>query len=750
MRTTLRSVTAATLLMITGVSHADEPITAAALLKQMTLEEKAGQLAQVFYIGGSKAVEESVRKGQVGSIALASNPKTLNRLQHLAVEQSRLHIPLLIGFDVIHGLQTIFPVPIGMAASWDPAMVEAAQSIAANEARAAGVHWAFAPMVDIARDPRWGRMVEGAGEDPYLGAAMAVAQTRGFQGGRTVQPGHIIAGPKHFAGYGASLGGRDYDEVNLSNAELWNVYLPPFKAAVEAGAGNIMSAYMSLNGVPGAANRWLLDDVLRNTWKFDGFVVSDANGVRNLVAQGVAADAPDAATRALTAGVDLEMSVMPNPMYAELVTAVKSGRLAESVLDTAVLRLLQAKIDLGLFKNPYVDEAQAERTLRAPEHRVQARIAAERAAVLLKNDGQLLPLSRDKLRSIAVVGPFAESQRDLLGPWVFAYNLAETSSIAAGVREAAGTAIRVDVAAGVPIPTRKFPSPFTALDSAPRPKPWSAEQSKAEWSKAQTVAANADVIVLTLGQNWEMSGEVASSSSLALPAEQLRLLDAMVATGKPVVAVLINGRPLDLSDVVKRVPAILEAWYPGTQGGAAVANLLFGDAVPGGKLPFTWPRNAGQVPLIYSHLISHDPKNANKRYWNEDGSPLFSFGYGLSYTTFAISEPRLDVKSIRIGESIKVVVDVKNTGAQRGDEVVQLYIHQRSGRSARPIRELKGFQRVALAPNESKTVTFTLSPNELQYWSDSDHAWGQDAASFDVWVGADVTATAHAQFEVVR
>ena len=732
----------------TAACAAQPRVTAESLLKRMTVEEKVGQLAQIFAFG-EKTAGDAIRREEVGSVLFVTDPKEINRLQRIAVEETRLHIPLLAGFDVVHGLRTIFPVPLGMAASWDPVMVEAAQSTAAQEARAVGIHWAFAPMLDIARDPRWGRIVEGAGEDPFLGSAMAVAQVRGFQGGRTVQPGHIIAGPKHFAGYGAASGGRDYDEVNLSASELWNVYLPPFKAAVEAGARNIMSAYMDLNGVPGAANRWLLTDVLRGSWKFDGFVVTDANAVHNLVTQGLAADPEDAAVRAISAGVDMEMS-LGKPGFATLTQAIHEGRLSQRVVDAAVLRLLRAKIDLGLFEHPYVDEGEALRVLEAPEHRVQARIAAERCAVLLQNQQQALPLVRSRLHSIALIGPFADTPRELLGPWSFAFHLDETSTIAAALRESGGGDIHVDVAPGVALPQRKYPSPFLALDRTPRAKPWSSEQAAAELEKARSLASAADVVVLVLGQTWDMSGEAASVSSLSLAEDQQKLMEAMVATGKPVVLILVSGRPLDIRWAAEHVPAILEVWHPGTAGGAAIARLLFGEAVPGGKLPFTWPRDVGQVPVFYAHTLSHEPQNAARRYSNEEGKPLFAFGHGLSYTTFAISQPRLESETVGVGETVRVAVDVTNTGDRPGDEVVQLYIHQRSGRATRPVRELKGFQRVTLDVNESRQLTFAIPARSLEYWSAAEGTEVQDAATFDIWAGADSDASAHAEFRVVK
>jgi beta-glucosidase len=718
-----------------------------ALLARMTPEEKAGQLNILFALPIPqmvKAAEAQVKGGGTGALLFATDPAEINRLQRLAVEQSRLKIPLLFGFDVIHGLTTILPVPIANAASWDPAGVERAQAVAAAEARAVGLHWTFAPMVDIARDPRWGRIVEGAGEDPYLGSAMAAAQVRGFQGARIGTPGRIIAGPKHFAGYGAALGGRDYDEVDLSDAELWNVYLPPFKAAVDAGAGNIMSAYMGVNGIPATGNRWLLTDVLRKQWGFQGFVVSDNEAVGSLRTHGYAGDATEAAARALGAGVDMAMSLL-NPGFGTLPKAVQAGQVTAAELDAAVRRVLEAKLAMGLFERPYVDTARARATLGAAAHREVARVAAERAAVLLRNEGGLLPLDRRTLRSVAVIGPLADASRDLLGPWVFKQNAPPMTSVLQGIRAKVGSGVRVDFAPGVALPKRLNPSPFGMITGeVTRPEP--AGGDAAGIAEAVAKARGADVAVVVLGEGQDMIGELASKSTLDLPGRQQELLDAVVATGKPVVVLLVNGRPLDLKDT--KAAAVLDIWYPGSEAGAATANLLFGDAAPGGKLPFTWPRNVGQVPMIYAHLASHDPKGADKRYWNEAGGPAYPFGHGLSYSTFTYSDARVSSAEIGPRATVTVSVDLTNTGKRTADEVAQLYVHQRSGTAARPVRELKGFQRVTLKPGERRTLTFTLGPAELRYWNAATRDWVVDAATFDVGVGGNSTAPFSAAFDV--
>lgn len=732
--------------------HSESEISkrAKALLAQMTPEEKAGQLSQYFYMAHTPLeapVEKLIADGQVGSALFVSDPVTANKLQHIAMDKTRLKIPLLLGFDVIHGLKTIMPVPLGIAASWDPAIAEKAQSVAAAEARAVGIHWAFAPNVDIARDVRWGRIVEGAGEDPYLGAKMAAAQVRGFQGSYLGSPGHIIAGPKHFVGYGAAMGGRDYDEVQLSDSDLWNVYLPPFKAAIDAGAGNIMSAYMPLNGVPAVANRWLLTDVLRKTWGFKGFVVSDAAAVNSLTVQGLVADKIDAAGRALEAGLDMEMAVAGGKAaVTNLPAAIKQGKVSQDRVDDAVRRVLEMKLRMGLFEKPYVDEAGADRILMDPAHRQVALLAAERSAVLLRNEGGLLPLDGKKLGSIALIGPLADSERDMLGSWIFPVNKPQAVTVLQGLRTKLGGGVKIAYALGAEMPPRINPSPFSAIDPEPKRLPIDPD---AEILQAVELAKQSDVAILALGEGQSMSGEAASRSSLDLPGRQQELLEKIIATGKPVVVLLFSARPLSLKGA--KPSAILDMWYPGTEGGNAVANLLFGDAVPGGKLPITWLANVAHAPNPYAHLQSHDVGNADKRYWNEaSNKPTYPFGYGLSYTTFEYSNLKFDNTKHTIGESVRVSADITNSGTKAADEVVQLYIHQRSGTSTRPVRELKGFQRLRLEPGQMRTVTFELKPQDLRYWSAVTRDWTLDPADFDVWVGGNSLAPLTGRFNLAR
>jgi beta-glucosidase len=635
-----------------------------------------------------------------------------------------------------------------MAASWDLRIIEQGQSVAAREARAVGIHWTFAPMVDIARDPRWGRIIEGAGEDPYLGAAVAVAQVRGFQGDELGTPERVIAGPKHFAGYGAALGGRDYDEVNLSDSELWNVYFPPFRAAVDAGAGNVMTAYMDLNGIPASGSPWLFTEVLRETWGFKGFVVSDANAVRSLVTHGFAVDLADAAALGVNAGVDMEMAVA-DPAYNRLPAALESGAASSQSVDDSVRRVLEAKVRMGLFEAPYVDEDHAREVLADPSHRDVARIAAERSAVLLKNDGGLLPLDPGALSSIAVIGPLADSKRDTLGPWVFDFDLDETVTVLDGIRARLGGTARVDHARGIRVEQRVFASMFDQFGGN-RPEDPEGFDEHAEFQRAIDVASAADIAVVVVGEWQNMIGEAASRSSLELPGRQLELVQAVVATGTPVVLLVMNGRPLDLRWPAEHVPAILDIWYPGTHGGHAVANLLFGDVSPGGKLPFTWPRTVGQIPMVYSHTISHEPANQGRRYWDEQSTPLFPFGYGLSYGRFEYANVTVDHRSSTTADTVIVSVDVANTAERTGDEVVQVYIHQRNGTASRPARELKGFQRISLAANETRTLQFAIGPNERRYWNAAVRDWVTDASTFDIWIGSDSTASLSTRFEVTN
>jgi beta-glucosidase len=721
------------------------------LLKQMSLAEKIGQLNQVGgaeFAPGPKA-EDQIRKGGAGSVLWLNDTRRFNELQKIAVEESPSGIPLLFALDVIHGYRTIFPVPLAMASSWDPAVPEKSQAVAAKEARAAGLHWTFAPMLDIARDARWGRIVEGAGEDPCLGAAMAAAQVRGFQGDDIADPERVLACAKHFAGYGYSDGGRDYDPVYLSETQLRNIVLPPFKAAVEAGVATFMSAYMDLNDVPASGNRWLLRQVLRQEWGFDGFVVSDAFAVANMVIQGHAKDRREAARRGIQAGLNMDMS---SYTYTEGVAGlIADGALSVAEIDELVRPILTLKVKMGLFEQPYVDESLLAKVVARPEHRDVSRWAAQRSMVLLKNQGGLLPLSK-ALNKVAVIGPLADSMEATEGSWMVFGHTPAAVTVLAGIRAKLPGA-EVSYAPGPEI-RRDIPSWFESAMAGATPKPAQPpEEAQAAFQRAVETARAADLVVMVLGETAEMAGEAASRASLDLPGRQEELLQAVAASGKPVVLVLLNGRPLSINWAAEHIPAILEAWEPGTEGGHAVADILFGDVAPGGKLPVTIPRKGSHAPLYYARNLTHSPEDSrmyNPRYWDGLPVPLYPFGYGLSYTTFEFSNLKVSAHQVKVGSSVTVTVDVTNTGQVAGDEVAQLYIHQKWGSDSRPRRELKGFQRLTLQPGETKMVTFHLGPDELGYWSTNANRWIQEAAAFDIWVGADSLAALHTDLEAVN
>jgi beta-glucosidase len=716
-----------------------------ALLRQMTLEEKVEQMEQAagqpMYTPREKA--DAMAKNGIGSFLFFTDPERINALQHIAMTESRLHIPILFGYDVIHGFRTIMPVPLAMASSWDPALVERTQSMAAREARAAGVHWAFAPMVDIARDARWGRIMEGAGEDPYLGEQMAAAQVRGFQGKYAGSPDHILVSVKHFAGYGAAEGGRDYDSTNISDEQLQNVYLRPYKAGVEAGAAAVMSAYQNLNGVPATGNRWLLTDVLRHEWGFKGFVVSDWESVGSMKTHGFAKDEEDAAIRGVQAGVNMEMT---GSTYRKWISAaVKSGRIPESEIDALVRPILAIKYKMGLFENPYVDLKNFQQVTLSAEERNASRSAAEQTAVLLKNENHLLPLSGN-MKSLAVIGPLADSKLDTMGSWAIHGDRRDTVTVVEGLRESLPQT-KIDVAVGVEIERGSA----TIFDEqvVPEKPTLTTDVAKAEaFAHAVELARTAEATVLVLGEAQTMSGEAASRARLNLPGEQQKLLEAVVALGKPVVLVLMTGRPLDITWAQQHVPAILNIWYPGTEGGHAAANLLLGKVNPSGHLPVTWPRESGQEPLYYYQSIPQNPDNTEHRYWDASSAPLYPFGYGLSYADIRMKGMTLDADAVNTDGTICARVTVENTSKTAGAQVVQVYTHQRAGSAARPVRELKAFQKVWLAPGETKTVELQIPAKELSYWSPVTKKVVLEPGEFDLWAGFDATASEHKSFHV--
>lgn len=719
------------------------------LLKRMSLEEKIGQLAQISAADWNTgpAPEEIIRKQGAGSVLWLNDTKRFNELQKVAVEESPSGIPLLFALDVIHGYRTIFPVPLAMASSWDPAVAEQAQAVAAKEARAAGLHWTFGPMLDIARDARWGRIVEGAGEDPCLGAAMAAAQVRGFQGKDISDPERVVACAKHFAGYGAADGGRDYDPVYQSEAQLRNVIFPPFQAALKAGVGTFMSAYMDLNNVPASGNRWLLHEVLREEWGFKGFVISDAFAVGNLTIQGYARDGQDAALRALNAGLNMDMA--SNTYLQNLTDLVENGSLSIEQIEEMARPILAIKVRMGLFEHPYVEEELLEKVVAQPEHRQAARLAAQRSMVLLCNEGGLLPLSKS-LKNVAVIGPLADSMESTEGSWMVFGHQPAAVTVLQGIRAKLPGA-KVAYAPGPEI-RRDIPHPFGEFDAISKKPIQLSDEAEVAFQTAVKTAQGADLVIMVLGENADMAGEFASRGSLDLPGRQEELLKAVSALGKPVVLVLLNGRPLSINWAAENIPAILEAWEPGTEGGHAVADILFGDVNPGGKLPVCFPRSGSHAPLYYARTLTHQPESHpmyRSRYWDGPTTPLYTFGFGLSYTTFSIDNLKVSESQVKAGQSLTVSADITNTGTVAGDEVIQLYIHQKWGSDSRPMRELKGFERVPLQPGETKKIIFHLGPDELGYWSTNAGRWIQDSAGFDIWVGADSLATLHADLEVV-
>jgi beta-glucosidase len=695
----------------------------------MTLEEKLGQLQQLDGEGNGNFRPEHlelIRKGLLGSTLNVRGAQRTNQVQRVAMNESRLKIPVLFGFDVIHGYRTIFPIPLAEASSWDPALAERSAAVAAQEANNAGLRWTFAPMVDIARDPRWGRITEGAGEDPFLGAAFARARVRGFQGSDYGAPDKILACAKHFAAYGAAEGGRDYNTTDLSENTLREIYLPPFKAAVDAGVGTLMSSFNAINGVPASANAFTLTKVLRNEWKFDGFVVSDYTSVRELINHGIAANEEEAAAAGLNAGVDMEMvSRSYNQFGPQL---LKQNKLSTATIDEAVRRILRIKFRLGLFDRPYTDEAREPTALLRSESIRLAREIAGRSMVLLKNDRETLPLNKNA-GSIAVIGPLADDRRAPLGWWAGDGKEENTVTPLAGIKAKVSAQTKVGYAKGCDV----------------------IGDSTAGLTEAVDLAKASDVAIVFVGELAEMVGEAASRATLDLPGRQMELVQAIHATGKPTVVVLVNGRPLSVGWIVNNVPAMLESWMGGTQSGNAIADVLFGDVNPGGKLPVTVPRTVGQVPIYYNHMNTGRPPEAQNRYTSKyydlPWTPLFPFGYGLSYTTFKIGEPQLSALRISANGKLTVSVEVENTGRRAGDEVVQLYIRDLVATMTRPVKELKGFQRVSLQPGEKRRVEFVLGPEHLGFWN-REMRYVVEPGEFQVMVGANSVDVLEAKFSV--
>ncbi len=719
----------------TPQAPAGEAAFVEALLAKMTVEEKLGQLNQPPGLGndtGPQAMaggEDQIRNGEIGTFLGTQGAELTCRLQRIAVEESRLGIPLMFGYDVIHGYRTIFPVPLGESASFDPVEVENAARVAAWEAAGYGIHWTYAPMVDVARDPRWGRIVEGAGEDPYLGSVLAAARVRGFQGKQLGNGDTLLATAKHFVAYGAAEGGRDYNIADISERTLREVYLPPFKAAVDAGAESVMASFNEVGGVPMHANGDLINDVLRKEWGWDGLLVSDYTGVEELIKHGVAGNRTDAGVLGLRAGVDIDM--VSRIYVKDLPAAVKAGKLPIATVDESVRRVLRAKYRMGLFEDPYryCDvEREKARTLTA-DSRKAAREMARKSMVLLDNTGGVLPLDKQKVKTLAVIGPLADLRRAMLGNWAGAGRDEDAITPLAGIRAAVGSGTQVVYVEG------------TTLEGG----------ETTGIAEAVKAAQQADAVLLFLGEHPDMSAEARNRTSLDLPGAQQALADAVAKVGKPTAAVLLNGRPLSIGPLRERVPAILEAWFPGVEGGNAIADVVFGDFNPAGKLPVTFPRTVGQVPIYYAHKNTGRPPSETERYTSKyidvPWTPLYAFGHGLSYTTFqygglAVKHPRIATDG-----SQEVSVTVTNTGKRAGAEVVQLYVRDDVASVTRPVKLLRGFERVELAPGQSKTLTFKLGFEDLAMY-DAAMKRVVEPGSFTVFAGGNSVDTLEAKFEV--
>jgi len=726
------------------------------LLNQMTLEEKIGQL--VHFADSSTGPgaphqdsREEIAQGNVGSLENITGAAETNALQKLAIEKSRLHIPLVFALDIIHGYRTIFPVPLAMASTWDPSLVERASRIAAKEATSEGVRWTYSPMVDIARDARWGRIVEGAGEDPYLGSAMAAAYVRGYQGTRLDDPQSMVACIKHFVGYGAAEAGKDYNSVELSDRTLRQVYLPPFHAAVEAGAGTVMSAFNAINGVPATSNSFTLKHILREEWGFKGVVISDYGAIRETIAHGTALDGKTAALKAIVAGVDIDLE---SNLYSRYLSElVRSGEVPEATIDEAVRRVLRLKVALGLFDHPYAPEpASADKPQLEADNVEFARTIAERSFVLLKNASSggrsMLPLD-PKPNTVALIGPLADSAVDMLGCWHARGDAKDVVTLRAALTaRVQPTGGQVLYAPGTKILTK----------------------DDTGFAEAVAAAKQADVVVMAVGEDAQwMTGEAASRAHLGLPGNQEQLLEAVAATGKPIILVVFSGRPLGLGWAAEHVPAFLQAWFPGVQAGPALVRVLFGDVNPSGKLTVSMPRSVGQEPLYYNALNTGRPADGvdltrpptdnhekyHARYVDEQNTALFPFGFGLSYTTFSYSPLELSTTQLsadalnREAAALRVSTTVTNSGTRAGDEVVELYLRLRGTSVSLPVRDLEGFQKITLAPGKSQRVDFTIGRNELAFWN-IDMQELVEPASATVWIGPNSAEGQSADFVIAK
>ena len=711
------------------------------LMSKMTLDEKIGQLnlpAVGFDVTGpilSEGVDEKIEKGLVGGVFNTFTPQAVRKLQELAVTKSRLKIPLLFGYDVVHGHKTIFPIPLGLSASWDLGLIEKSARIAAREASADGLNWTFSPMVDIARDPRWGRIAEGSGEDPYLGSLIAAAMVKGYQTNSLSNKDAIMASVKHFALYGAAEGGRDYNTTDMSLIRMYNEYLPPYKAAVDAGAETVMVSFNDINGVPATANKWLLTDLLRKQWGFKGFVVSDYTGVSELVPHGLG-DLQTVSALSLAAGTDMDM--VSEGFLNTLKKSLQEKKISMAVIDLACRRILESKYKLGLFADPYkyVDEEKAKTEILSQKNRADAKRIAEASMVLLKNNNQLLPLKKNA--KIALIGPLADNKRDMIGNWSAAGDWKLAISVMEGLKNVAP---EMDITYAKGANLVDDPAILKQINANGADIVADEKTPEKLISDAVSAAKKADIAVVVLGESAIMGGEATSRTNLDLLPNQKELLKALAATGKPIVLVLMNSRPLTLTWEDENIPAILETWFSGTESGNAIADVLVGNYNPAGRLTATFPRNVGQIPLYYNHKNTGRPYDGlsnekfKSRYIDSSNDPLYPFGYGLSYTAFSYSPIKLNKATLAAGQTIQATIEVKNTGNFDGEEVVQLYLQDIYGSVTRPVKELKGFQKIFIKKGETKTVTFTLTEEMLKFYN-SDLKFAAEKGDFNLYIGA--------------
>lgn len=695
------------------------------LLAKMTLTEKVGQLTQYAGDFDSCRVKEEhkplIRQGAIGSVYFVKGAQASNEAQRIAVEESRLKIPLIIGFDVIHGYRTVFPIPLAESCSWDLAAIEKSAAIAAKEARSAGVHWIFAPMVDISRDARWGRIAEGAGEDTFLGARIAAARVRGFQGDDFSSNENVAACVKHLAGYGAAEGGRDYNTTEISERTLRETYLPPFKAAIDAGSASVMCSFNDMNGLPSSANSFLLQKILRGEWQFGDVLLSDYDSIGELVKHGISANLADAARESIGIGLDMDME--SGAYQKNLAQLVRDKKISEKLLDESVRRVLRLKNKLGLFENPYADVTREKLVLLSQQNLDHARDIARKSIVLLKNENSILPLAKNA-KSIAVIGALADDKKEPLGCWSADGRAENVVSVLEGIKTKVSPSTKILYAKGCEIET----------------------DSIAGFADAIAKAEESEIVVLVVGESAKMSGEAASRAFLDLPGKQKDLMRDIYKTGKPVILVLMNGRPLAINWEAENLPAILETWHLGVQCGNAIAAVLFGDYNPSGKLTTSFPRTPGQIPVYYNHKNTGRPTQS--KYLDLPQTPLFPFGFGLSYTTFKYSNLRLDKNRISKSENLIVSIEVENTGTRAGDEIVQLYARDLTASVTRPIKELKGFERISLGAGEKKQVSFTLNPQSLGFYNRA-MKFVVEAGTFKIWVGKHSAEGLEAVFEIV-